>query len=111
MKINHQVQDRITVVTMEGDLTLDELEPLRKIVGDQLAASNYDFVVDLSLVDFVDSKGLETLIWIQEQAADRLGQVRLASLTSSVKQILRMTRLERNFESHESVDKALKSLR
>lgn len=111
MKINHQIQDRITVVNLEGDITLDELDPLRKVVADQLACSNYDFVIDLSQVEFVDSKGLETLLWLQEQAADRLGQVRLVNPSSPVRQILRLTRLDRAFESHPTVENALKSLR
>jgi anti-sigma B factor antagonist len=111
MKLNHQVDHRITILRMEGELTLDELEPLRKLVVDQLGANCYDFVVDLSAVDFVDSKGLETLLWVREQSADRLGQVRLVSPSATVRQILRMTRLDRDFETHQTIDEAVSSLR
>ncbi len=111
MKLKHENYERITVIASEGDVTTDDLEPLRKLLEERLEAGTRDFVLDLGQTEFVDSKSLELLLWLQEQADDRLGQVRLAQPTENVSRILHITRLEHHFDAHEDVDAALKSLR
>jgi anti-sigma B factor antagonist len=111
VKLKHENYERITVISLQGDLTTDELEPLRRLVADRLLTQTRDFVLDLSQSDFVDSRGLETLLWLQEQADSHLGQVRLAGPTENVRKILHITRLENHFDIHDDLDSALKSLR
>jgi anti-anti-sigma factor len=111
MKIKHENYDRVTVINVSGDITVDELEPLRGLCSTRLQADTRDFVFDFSETDFLDSKALETLLWLQEQAGERLGQVRLAAPTENLRRILSITRLEHHFDTHETVDAALKSLR
>lgn len=111
MKLNHEQFDQITVVKLAGELTADDVEPLRRMVNERLAEQTRDFVLDLSETEFVDSRGLETLLWIGEQAGERLGQLRLLSPNDNVRTILHVTRLSPSFETHEDLDSALASLR
>ncbi|QNN24607.1 STAS domain-containing protein [Planctomycetales bacterium ZRK34] len=111
MKLSHEQFDQITVVRLAGELTADDTEPLRRVVNDRLADQTRDFVIDLAETDFVDSRGIETLLWAQEQAGERLGQVRLLNLDDNLRTILRVTRLTNTFETHDSLDSALASLR
>lgn len=63
-------------------------------------------VVDLSMVTFVDSSGLGSLVSLLK--AMRPGaQVRLAECSSTVRQLLGLTRLDRIFRTYDSVDAAL----
>ncbi len=73
MKIAQEDYEQITVVSLKGDMTADELEPLRRVCNDRLGEQARDFVVDLSDVGFVDSQGLETLLWLQDSAGEHLG--------------------------------------
>ena len=59
----------------------------------------------------MDSAALETLLWLQDQSAQRLGQVRLAQLSENVAAILHLTRLDKRFDTHGDVESAVKSLR
>jgi anti-sigma B factor antagonist len=111
MKMTHENYDKVTVIAVNGEMTTDDVEPFKKLVGDRLAASSCDFVLDASKLEFVDSRGLETLLWLQDQAGERLGQVRLVQPTESVRTILKITRLEHTFDAHDSTEAALKSLR
>jgi anti-sigma B factor antagonist len=111
MKLKHENYDQVTVISAAGDMTVDELEPLRKLVTNRLEADTRDFVIDLSGTEFVDSAGLEAMLWLQEQVDDRLGQVRLVAPQDNVRTILRITRLEHHFDAHDDVESALKSLR
>jgi anti-anti-sigma factor len=111
MKLTHEQHDHIAVLGMTGDLTLDEIEPLKRMANERMAANTCDFVLDISGVEFIDSAGLETLLWLQDQAGERLGQVRLVNPSPNVKTILHITRLASTLPSLSSVPDALKSLR
>lgn len=111
MLIKHRDQDELTVLTIQGELTADHTDRLRKVAIERMEAHIRDFVLDLSRTAFIDSKGLETLLWLQEECVDRLGQVRLAALPKNLETILRITRLAGRFETAESVEAAIGSLR
>ena len=111
MKLKHENYDEITLISVQGDMTADELQPFTQFAEQCLDDSTRDFVIDIAEMGFIDSKGLETLIWLQEQAAEQLGQVRLAQPSETVAKILEITRLEHQFDTHDTVDDAIKSLR
>lgn len=111
MKLAHENYDQLSVLTLRGELTADQVEELRNLAHQLMASHIRDFVLDVSGMEFVDSKGLETLLWLQEQSGERLGQVRLAAPTENVNKILEMTRLAPRIDCHPDVDSAIKSLR
>ena len=69
-----------------------------------------DFVLDLESLDFIDSRGLETLLWLQDKCNEMLGQVRLAGCPDHIYKVLEVTRLNTRFECHPDVDTAVTSL-
>lgn len=111
MKLKHEKYDRIAVISIAGEANIDELEPLRRLLQNQIDSEIRDFVLDMSETEFVDSKALELMLWLQEQADEQLGQVRLASPNETIRKILQVTRLEHHFDAHDDVEAALKSLR
>lgn len=111
MKLKQETYDRVAVIAIAGEANVDELEPLRRMLDERIAQDTRDFVLDLDETEFLDSKALELLLWLQEQADERLGQVRLAACNDTIRKILQITRLEHHFGVHEDVESALRSLR
>lgn len=111
MKITHEDYDQLSVVTLRGDLAAELADELRKLAIDRMSHNVRDFVLDASGMEFVDSQGLEALLWLQDQASEKLGQVRIAALSENVRKILEITRLATRFDCHPDVDSAVKSLR
>ena len=70
-----------------------------------------DLVLDMEYLTLIDSAGLELLLWLSEESAKRNGQIRLVNPDDTVSRILHLTRLDRHFAVHESVESAAKSLR
>jgi anti-anti-sigma factor len=104
--------DQLSVVALEGDLTGEYVDQIRRETSERLTRRQVrDFVLDLDGMETIDSQGLETLIWLQESCAERLGQLRLARAREHVVKILELTRLAARFDCHPSVDEAIKSLR
>lgn len=110
MKLSHKDQDQLTVLSVGGDLETDQVDRFRKAVIERMDAKVRDFVLDLRDLEHIDSGGLECLLWLQDQCAEQLGQVRLAGLRDHVRTILEMTRLASRFEQTDTVDAAIRSL-
>lgn len=111
MKLTHEDTGQLSVLTLKGDFTGDHVGAFQRVIDDRLASQVRDFVVNLTELETIDSKGLEALLHLQETCADLLGQIRLAGTKSHIEQILRITRLSGRFEKFATVDEAVNSLR
>ena len=111
MKLHHEDTGQLSVFTLKGDFTCEHVDIFDRTVRDRIDAQVRDFVLDLSEVEFIDSKGLESLLAMQETCADLLGQVRLAGMKDNLEQILRVTRLTPRFQQCATVEEAINSLR
>lgn len=110
MKINYQDQGPVTVFSVKGELSIDEADRFRREALQRLEDNVRDFVLDFEQLDFIDSRGLETLLWLQDRCAEMLGQVRIAACPNHVRKVLEITRLSARFECHDDIDAALRSL-
>ena len=109
MPIKCDEYNNVCVLGLSGDLSSAESEALRKQVEGLIDKRQIiDFVVDLEKCAFIDSEGLETLLWMKRRCEDLFGQIKLAAADENVKKILEITRLEHQFECHPDVGRALK---
>lgn len=111
MKLSYEDHDRITVLTVSGELTADQADPFRRACIDRLSSGIRDVVLDLEYLTLLDSAGLELLLWLVDELSERTGQLRLVKPDDTIKKILELTRLERRFDVHSSIESAARSLR
>ena len=111
MKLSYEDHDKITVLTVSGELTLDQADPFRRSIQDRLEAGIRHIVLNMEHLTYVDSAGLEALLWAVDEASSRGGHLRLVALDATVRTILHVTRLERRFNVHDTIESAAKSLR
>jgi anti-sigma B factor antagonist len=100
----------IVVVGLDGDLTLDCSESIKGTVTDGVAGCRKAVVFDVSQVRFVDSQGLELLLWVRDYCQLSLIPFRLAGLDENCAKILQITRLDNEFNCSPHVADAVKSL-
>ena len=111
MNIRCDDYDHVSVMSIAGELTADGTDQFRGQIQDRLDRKVRFFVVDLQQTTFIDSKGLETLVWVQEQCDERLGQVRLCNPDETCRKILQVTRLDGRFDVFADVTEAVKTMR
>jgi anti-anti-sigma factor len=111
MKLSYDDHDTVTVLTVSGELTVDQAETLRRACQDRLAAGIRDFVLDVEHMTLIDSAGLEALLWLLDEVSAIQGQLRVVAPDQTIGKILEVTRLDRRFSVQESVEAAAKSLR
>lgn len=111
MKMSHQNFEHIALMTLSGEFTADDIELFHRSTTERITAGTKHFVLDFENVEFVDSAALEAMLRLQERLGTAAGQLRLIKLDHTVERILELTRLDLAFETHESVEKAVRSLR
>jgi anti-anti-sigma factor len=104
--------NNVCVMSLGGDLVGADAQQLRKQVEDVIDKKQLvDFVLDCEKVGFLDSEGLETLLWIKRRSEDLFGQLKLANLDENCRKILEITRLQTRFDCPGDLPTALKNMR
>jgi anti-sigma B factor antagonist len=109
MKIPWQNYNDVTVVELRGQVDSDTAEPLRSAITEIMTAQRAGIVLNLSDVDFIDSQGLELLLWVRDYCRQNRIPLRLAGLAENCAKILEITRLEDEFDCHAELAEAVKS--
>src|SRR3954471_6895868 len=109
MKITEQRQGAVVVLKPEGALVEGVAPIFKQRLMQTLTASLGRFVVDLSAVPFVDSKGLEVLVDVTEELG-KSGQIlRLCSSNKTLREVMDVTDLTSLFDHFEDANTAVRS--
>jgi anti-anti-sigma factor len=109
MKINTQDYNTVTVIDLQGELDGDISDAVKNAVSEIVAKRQTGIVLNMSDVGFIDSQGLELLLWVRDYCRRNKTQFRLAALDENCEKILEITRLEDEFDCHGELAEAVKS--
>jgi anti-anti-sigma factor len=99
---------RIAVVSLQQRLDAFSAPELRAQLEQLLATGVQRFVLDLSMVPFLDSAGMAVLVSLLKRARQAGGDVRLVwPSEEAARRILHLTKFDRVFSMAESVAAAL----
>jgi len=110
MRIKTQDYNDVTVVELQGELDDDFTEPFQNTITDIISKRKAGIVLDMSGVGFIDSQGLEQLLWSRDYCNENKSQLRLAGLDENCTKILEITQLENEFDCYAELAEAVKSL-
>ena len=94
------------IVAAAGEIDISTVTRLRDRLFD-MAASGAPLVVDLDQVSFIDSVGLATLVGTANRAAAHGGSLQVACARPKIRQLLRLTGLDRRIPLARTLDEAL----
>ncbi|MHC4622595.1 MAG: STAS domain-containing protein [Planctomycetota bacterium] len=110
MRIKTQDYNDVSVVALQGELDGDLGELLQGTVANMLKKCKAGIVLDMSGVGFIDSQGLEQLLWVRDYCNENKRELRLAALDENCTKIFEMTRLQSEFDCYTELAEAVKSL-
>ncbi|MCS6910102.1 MAG: STAS domain-containing protein [Anaerolineales bacterium] len=105
------VADDIWVVAPDGRLDLTAAGELEEALTGLLNEGRSRLVVDCSTVTYIASAGLRVLVIALHRARNLNGDFRLAGVSGSVQQVLRMSGLEAVFTIHPTLAEAVAALK
>ncbi|MFZ3212614.1 MAG: STAS domain-containing protein [Terriglobales bacterium] len=96
----------VVIIDCYGRIVMgEETALLRNQVKDLLSESR-QIVLNLADISYIDSSGLGTLVGLYTSARSVGGEIKLASLTSRVKDVLQITKLGSIFEFYDTAEEA-----
>lgn len=112
MPVRVEEYDDVAVLSPTGDLSGAEAVELRAKVDELIETRQVvDVVIDLEKCPFIDSEGLEALLWTKRRCEDLFGHAKLARPDENVRKILEITRLEPRFDCADDLADAMKTMR
>ncbi len=109
MRIKKQDHNDVTIVELQGELDHESVESLQNAITSVIATQKSGIVLDMKNIDFIDSAGLEQLLWARDYCEENHCQLRLVSLSENCKKVLELTRLEGQFDCYAETAEAVKS--
>jgi len=110
MTIAERVVGNVTILDLEGKLTLGDGAPeFRKAVDALVAAGRVKTVFELQHVGLVDSSGLGEIVRAHTSMNAHGGGIRLLHPTDRTAMLLKITKLDRVLQSFDSEEAAVGS--
>ena len=110
MRFDSSVEGDVNVLSIGGEFNADATTRFQNAVEEAMSANRRDFVIDLAKITSIDSVGLELLTALQRRCDEELGMVRIAGPDEETRKIFEMTRLDQQFELHDTIEQACESL-
>jgi anti-sigma B factor antagonist len=109
MKVKIQEYNDVIVAELQGELDGDFADLFQSAITNIIAKNKMCIVLDMSGVGFIDSQGLELLLWVRDYCNENKRELRLAGLDENCMRILEITQLEHEFDHYSELAKAVKS--
>ena len=107
LKLGHYSKDGIEVVNVEGEIDIYTAPRLRELLIDLAGKNNYQLIVNLEKVGFLDSTGLGVLVGGLKRVRAHDGSLDLVCTQERILKIFRITGLTKVFGIYQTVDQAI----
>ena len=107
LKLGHYDKDGIEVIDVRGEIDIYTAPRLRELLIDLVSKNNYQLVVNLDKVGFLDSTGLGVLVGGLRRVRAHDGSLDLVCTRERILRIFRVTGLTKVFGIYETVDQAI----
>ena len=110
MNITAENYGRAVVLNIAGDLNEDALNAFQEAIMHHLQRKEVvDVILNMAEAPFMDSAVLEYLLDLQDSLSGTFGSIRFANCDESIRTILEITRLSKEFGLFEDVDQAIRA--
>lgn len=98
MPMKTETKNGLIVCYVDGEIDINTSPGLKKSFDKLIGSKAPKVVVNLSKVTYVDSSGLATLVEILKNMRSYGGRLRLSDMSSKVKSLFEITKLEKLFD-------------
>jgi len=109
MQIRMDEKDGISVFRMNGDIDINTSPEVKRSFDDAIKQKREKVVINLKDVSYVDSSGLATLVEILKNLRAYGGKMKLTNLSSKVRGLFEITKLDKLFDIVGEEDEAVAS--
>ena len=109
MEITKKSKGDIVILMIVGEIDLYNAPEIKDIINKLIEERNYNIIIDLEKVSYIDSSGIGALISSLSNLKKYQGGLKIINVYGSVKKVFELTKLTSFFEIHDSEDEAVDS--
>ncbi|XDD54680.1 STAS domain-containing protein [Leptospira sp. WS4.C2] len=110
MIILEKSSNQVAIISIEGEVDLYNAKELKDILDDKMRKHQYEIVVNLEKVPFMDSSGIGTLVTAMYKLKKYHGNLKVCSVHGSVAKVFKITGMESHLEVFDTEENAVISL-
>ena len=112
MDYNKETEGNVTILTLSGKIVGGpESLKFNQTLSNLIDEGNVNVILDLSKIELMNSSGLGIIIHSVNQLKQNNGSLKLANVSSKIKQIMEITKLDSIFDCYDTVDEAVDSFK
>ncbi len=100
------VQDNVLIIKASGKLNSRTAAQFSESIGKMVDIRLWNIIVDCSELDHLSIYGLGVLVRLRRKMDERLGEIKIASVTGLIVTVLRRVRLNKLFKIYPDVESA-----
>ena len=104
-----QINNEVIGINIEGEIDVYTSPKVKEALNDLIQKENYNIVVNLEEVTYIDSTGLGVLIGGLKKVKENNGYIKLICTNPQIKKIFDITGLVKIFGIYDNENDALKS--
>jgi len=108
MDITQRKKDDIVILSIVGEIDLYNAPEIKDIINKLIEDRNYNVIIDLEQVSYIDSSGIGALISSLSNLKKYQGGLKIINVFASVKKVFELTKLTSFFEIYDSEEEALR---
>ena len=109
MNITSESHRAATVLCITGNLTVDDSDRFQRDVTEMIENFSTNVIIDCKALGLIDSVGLESLLWLSDELNRNGNKLKFAEVPEVVQWVFELTRLDRVFSTHSSIEVAARS--
>lgn len=104
------LQNKITVISLDGEMDLYNSHKLKEMVSGHLERSAGPLILDFKGLSYIDSSGISVLLYTFTQAKKRSIGIWFVNVHGSVRKVIELTSLLGFFPIADSLEDAVRTL-
>ncbi len=109
MNIKIDQKNNVWVCRMNGEIDINTAPQIKKVFDKMLSEKREKILINFEKVSYIDSSGLATLVEMLKNIRSYGGKLKLSSLSSKIRSLFEITKLEKLFDISNDEEEALRS--
>lgn len=111
MTIKLKKNDNIYVIELDGELDLYNAYKVKTLYAKMAEKGINSIILDLEKLDYLDSSGLGSIIYIFSDIKSHNGKLSLCHLNGTPKNLIQMTRLDKLFLIADTIEESVEQVK
>jgi anti-sigma B factor antagonist len=112
MDYSKKTDGNVTILTLSGKIVGGpESLKFNQTLSNLIEEGSVNVILDLSKIELMNSSGLGIIIHSVNQLKQNSGSLKLANVSSKIRQIMEITKLDSIFQCYDTVEDAVKSFK